>query len=90
MRLSVSSTILTTATCLGLLASRVNATVPQYTTEVESTFQIYNVSQAKPICKLHKKLAQKLRRYGFEKVMCPFGVLVLADAEYPDEVSKVR
>ncbi len=85
MKLSVGSTMV--AIVVGLMTNRVAATVPQCTREVESTFQIYTVKQAKAMCKLHKNLVKKLREYGFEKVMCPFGVLVIADAKYPDEVS---
>jgi len=56
--------------------------------ETETTFQIYSVKQAKKFCKLHKKLRKELMKNKFRKVMCPFGILLVATSDYPDELLK--
>jgi len=49
-----------------------------------SKLEIYSLDDAKDKCNLHQKLHTSLRQQGFEKVMCPFGVLVVAVSSYSD------
>lgn len=39
-------------------------------------------------CKLHPELVSSLKANGFTKVMCPFGILMVATKRYPDELLK--
>ena len=57
--------------------------------ETETSLQIYNLSQAKKKCKLHKTLRKQLKQQKFKKIMCPFGVLLVATSDYPDEVNNI-
>jgi hypothetical protein len=56
----------------------------------KSPFKIYNIKQGKKNnkCKLHPDLASSLKANGFTKVVCPFGILMVATQKYPDEVSE--
>jgi len=72
-----------------ILAHDTSATIPCLST-VKSSFKIYTVAQAakKTNCSLTKKLQNSLKKNGFTKVMCPFGILLVATTKYPDELLK--
>mmetsp|Transcript_12984 Transcript_12984/g.15233 ORF Transcript_12984/g.15233 Transcript_12984/m.15233 type:complete len:431 (+) Transcript_12984:38-1330(+) len=72
-----------------LLAHDTSASLPCLS-HVKSSFKIYTVAGAKKKskCKLHGKLAKSLTNNGFTKVMCPFGILLVATEKYPDELLK--
>jgi len=72
-----------------LLANVVSSTIPCLS-HVKSSLKIYTVAGAKKKtkCKLRKNLAKSLTANGFTKVMCPFGILLVATDEYPDELLK--
>ena len=56
----------------------------------KSSFKVYNINKGKSAkkCHLHSDLANSLTANGFVKVMCPFGILLVATEKYPDEVRK--
>ena len=56
----------------------------------KSSFKIYNINQGMKDdkCKLHPELVSSLKANGFTKVMCPFGILMVATKRYPDEASE--
>jgi len=56
---------------------------------VDSSFQIYSVDVAQNHCEIHPDVVQVMKSNGYTKVMCPFGVLVLGSANYPDNTLKV-
>ena len=57
----------------------------------KSSFKVYNIKKGKDNnnCKLHPDLAKSLKANGFVKVMCPFGILLVATEKYPDMVRKI-
>jgi len=52
-----------------------------------SSFEILTTTEAKERCNLHKNAVAMLNAQGFTKILCPFGVLVIGDSAYPDDVS---
>jgi len=72
-----------------LLANVVSSTIPCLS-HVQSSLKIYTVAGAKKKskCQLRNNLAKSLTANGFTKVMCPFGILLVATDEYPDELLK--
>lgn len=72
-----------------LIVHNSSSTIPCLSS-VQSSFKIYTVAAAKKRnkCKLSKILAKSLTGNGFTKVMCPFGILLVATDRYPDELLK--
>lgn len=58
---------------------------------VKSSFKVYSLHDGAKECQIERKLRRALKRNGFSKVMCPFGILMVATKRYPNEVrSSVR
>jgi len=51
----------------------------------DSPFRIFTTSEAKESCNLHETAKERLDAQGFTKILCPFGVLILGDSDYPDD-----
>ena len=54
---------------------------------IDSSFKVYNTEEAKTTCMLNDQVKAALDNNGFSKIMCPFGILVFADADYSNDVS---
>mmetsp|Transcript_30552 Transcript_30552/g.36312 ORF Transcript_30552/g.36312 Transcript_30552/m.36312 type:complete len:346 (+) Transcript_30552:79-1116(+) len=57
---------------------------------VESSFEIYTIDKGNELnaCMMHSDLVSSLQKNGFTKVVCPFGILLFATDEYPDNLLK--
>ena len=76
--LSAFSLLFTTTVC----------TVPLGTAQtIDSSFKVYNTQEAQATCMFNNQVKAALDNNGFSKIMCPFGILVFADADYSDDVS---
>ena len=64
------------------------STAPMGTAQtIDSSFKVYNTQEAQTTCMLNNQVKAALDNNGFSKIMCPFGILVFADADYSDDVS---
>ena len=54
---------------------------------IESSFKVYNTQEAQTTCMLNNQVKAVLDNNGFSKIMCPYGILVFADAAYSDNAS---